>query len=283
MPIYRDIYDGPPNSFGGRTTKRYLVIHSTQNDASAEGEASYAKRRTDGISSHYYVDGDSIVQSLDTDLRAHHVGSTIGNNTGISYELVGFVSWSRSTWLARIAWPLLAAQIRKDCAAHGIVPRTLSVAQIQAGTMSGIITHNQARLAWGGTTHTDPGGNFPMDHLIGLLEEDDVELSDKVRTPEWARERWADLPETISVEAALASGYAHSRSGKDETYRQAGMLEGILAAVKGQDVLAAVKAELAKHDQAVKSTLADIAAAVAQVGTVPADQIVDEIARRLGE
>ena len=113
--------------------------------------------------------------------------------------------------------------------------------------------------------------------------EDDMKLTDRVRTPDWARQRWPDLPETITVETALASGYSHARSGKDETYRQRAMLEAILAAVKGQDVVDAVKAELARHDKQVADRLAEIAALVAKVGTVPAEKIVDEIARRLAE
>ena len=113
--------------------------------------------------------------------------------------------------------------------------------------------------------------------------EDDMKLTDKVRTPDWARQRWPDLPERITVETALASGYSHARSGKDETYRQTAILKAILAAVTDDDVVAAVREELAKHDKQVADRLAEIAALVAQVGTVPAEQIVDEIARRLAE
>jgi len=48
MPIYRDIYDGPPRHYGAqRTDKRYLAIHCTENTASAQAENSYAKRRAD--------------------------------------------------------------------------------------------------------------------------------------------------------------------------------------------------------------------------------------------
>src|SRR5690554_179240 len=169
MALYRDIYDGPPRSYQRtRTPKKWIVIHCTQNTASAANEASYAKRRTDSVSSHYYVDDREIVQSLDTDYVAHHVGSSTGNLHGISYEITGLIQWSRSRWLSSVAWDLLARQIRIDCAEHGITPRLLTVAQIRAG-QTGIITHNQARLAWGGTDHTDPGPNFPMDHLLSLV------------------------------------------------------------------------------------------------------------------
>src|SRR5690606_34749342 len=152
----------------------------TDNTASAEAENSYAKRRPDSVSSHYYVDHDSIVQSLDTDLRAFHAGSKIGNDRAIAYEITGLATLSEQKWLESVAWPLLVRQMRRDMAAHGIAPRRLTVEQMKAGRLSGVVTHNDMRLAWGGTDHTDPGPNFPMDHLLTLLnEEDDMPLTDE--------------------------------------------------------------------------------------------------------
>lgn len=192
MTIYQSIYDGPPNNHGSQSNKRYIAIHNTANDATAEEEASYAKRRTDSVSSHYYVDSNSIVQSLDTDLRAWHAGSSEGNSRAIAYEITGVNGWTRAQWLDRVAWDLLAGQIRKDCAAHGITARDLSVAQIRAGDLTGVITHNEMRLAWGGTTHTDPGPNFPMDHLIALInEEDDMQLDDRIDLRSNGKRLWA--------------------------------------------------------------------------------------------
>lgn len=179
MALYSGIYNGPPLHYGDtRTDKRYIAIHNTSNDATAEAEASYAKRREDSVSSHYYVDHDSIVQSLDTALRAFHAGSSTGNSRAISYEITGTNGKSRAWWLDNVAWLLLARQIAVDCRVHEIAPVALTVEQIKAGQLTGIITHNQMRLAWGGTTHTDPGPNFPMEHLLGLvqaeLEADDM-------------------------------------------------------------------------------------------------------------
>lgn len=170
MTIYPGIYAGPPRHYGNtRTTKRYVAIHNTANDATAEGEASYAKRREDSVSSHYYADNDSLLQSLDTALRAYHAGSTTGNSQAIAYEITGTNGKSRTWWLTNVAWPLLARQIAADCRAHDIEPRLLTVAEIKAGTRTGFITHDQMRQAWGGTTHTDPGPSFPLDHLLALV------------------------------------------------------------------------------------------------------------------
>lgn len=170
MGVTQSIYDGPPRGYTKRRTdKRWIVIHNTSNDASAEDEASYAKRRTDSVSSHYYVDGSSIVQSLDTDYRAWHVGSPEGNAGGIGYEITGTNAKSRAWWMDHVAWGLLAGQIRRDCAEHSIAPRLLSISQIRSGE-TGIITHDQARRAWGGTTHTDPGPGFPLDYLVDMVK-----------------------------------------------------------------------------------------------------------------
>jgi len=160
---YRQNSNGPVQS-----RKKYIVIHNTSNKASAEDEADYAQRRTDGVSSHYYVDKNSIRQTLDTDWCANHVGSSQGNVYGISYEITGTNSKSESWWLGNVAWSKLRDQIRHDCEEFGISPRALTIQQIKEGELTGIITHDQARRAWGHTTHTDPGPNFPMDMLTSV-------------------------------------------------------------------------------------------------------------------
>jgi hypothetical protein len=59
----------------------------------------------------------------------------------------------------------------RDCAKHSIPVRLLTVAQMQAGNVPGFVTHDLMRLAWGGTDHTDPGPGFPVDHLLGLVQQ----------------------------------------------------------------------------------------------------------------
>lgn len=172
MTIYQSIYSGPPRTYyHQQTRKRYIAIHNTSNTnlASAKDEASYAKRRTDKISSHYYADQLQIVQSLDTQLGASHAGSREGNRSAIAYEITGWNSFTRERWMSNVAWDVLAAQIGRDCREYGIAPRALTVAELSAGQLTGIITHDQMRRAWGGTDHTDPGPGFPMDHLVALV------------------------------------------------------------------------------------------------------------------
>lgn len=177
MPTYPEIFMGPGRNYtrdGTQpliTKKKYIVIHNTANArlASAVDEAAYATRRTDDTSSHYYCDKKQVIQSLDTDWMAWHVGSNTGNTRGISYEITGWNSFTRARWLSDVNWDALTTQIAKDVIAHRIDVQALTITQIKNGVYSGIITHDQARQAWGGTDHTDPGPNFPMDHLIGVV------------------------------------------------------------------------------------------------------------------
>lgn len=172
-PQYPDIpFIGPPRSYNATSyAKRYVVIHNTSNNASARGEAGYAMRRTDGTSSHYYQDRIELIQSLPTIYGANHVGSSMGNRYGIAYEITGVNGWSRAQWLANVAWPLISRQIARDMVRHRIPAQLLTVAQMRQGTPGGMVTHDQCRQAWGGTDHTDPGPNFPLDYLLALVQQ----------------------------------------------------------------------------------------------------------------
>lgn len=179
MPIYNEIWAGPGRNVkrvDGQpqlTTKWYITIHNTSNDATARGEAGYATRRTDGVGAHYFIDNLEVLQSTDTDQCVGHVGSAQGNTRGISYEITGFNSWSRETWLVNVAWHQLAAVIARDCKQFGIPVRLLSIDQMRAfsSSLKGFVTHDMCRRAWGGTDHTDPGPGFPMDHLMALVSD----------------------------------------------------------------------------------------------------------------
>ncbi|WP_200209105.1 peptidoglycan recognition protein family protein [Micromonospora coerulea] len=163
------IYLGPPRGYGkSGATKMYVAIHNTANDATPKAEANYAMNRTDSVSSHFYADPVTVVQSLDTSLDAWHAGSRTGNSRAIAWELVGGNAWTEAYWrkvIDRIA-PVLA----QVCKVHGITPQFLTTAQARDGKTTGFVTHNDMRIAWGGTTHTDPGPNFPKAYLVEAVK-----------------------------------------------------------------------------------------------------------------
>jgi N-acetyl-anhydromuramyl-L-alanine amidase AmpD len=291
MPIYSSIYDGPPNRYGDtKTTKKWIVIHNTSNDAPAVNEASYAKRRTDSVSSHYYVDGGRIIQSLNTDLRAFHVGSSTGNAGGIAYEITGTNAKSRSWWLTNVRWDLLAAQIRKDCAAHGITPRLLTVEEIKAGK-TGIMTHDQARRAWGGTDHTDPGPGFPMDHLLAQVKgdtqkEDSMELTDKIKLITGQDVGYSDTEWSVGFTLASTHYYVLQARNQLAAALAAGKKrdEAILAKLAGADtktILDAINRRAAEDANRDASLLAEVKNLAS--GGATADEIVAKLAERLAQ
>lgn len=152
-----------------------LAIHNTSNNASDTAEAAYATRRTDGVSSHFYGDRDSWTQSIDTKDRCGHAGSSQGNENAICFELTGANGWSRAQWLANIEWNLLgrvaAAVIRSHWPDGSFQVRRATVAEMKANPkVKALYGHDDMRRAWGGTTHTDPGPNFPWDHLIAVIK-----------------------------------------------------------------------------------------------------------------
>lgn len=168
---YADVpFIGPPHSYGTtQYAKRYGVLHCTASLASARQEADYGLRRTDGVSTHYVSDHVETIQCLRTEYGANHVGSQTGNRYGIAYEIRGLVGWDRKTWLNSVAWPVLVRQIARDCRRWDIPPVLLSIEQMRDGKSKGLVTHDMARRAWGGTTHTDPGAGFPLDYVLAAV------------------------------------------------------------------------------------------------------------------
>jgi hypothetical protein len=163
------------NSYRDADDRKFgIAIHATANTASDSNEASYATRRPDGTSAHLYADADSVTQSLDTEAKAGHAGSGTGNENAYAVEITGLNSWTRQQWLDRVAWDrlgyCLAWLIRNDPDLAGFQVRRASVAEMKANPkVRAFYGHNDMRLAWGGTDHTDPGGNFPWDRLLGAV------------------------------------------------------------------------------------------------------------------
>ena len=175
---YRDV-DG--DKFG-------IAIHDTSNDATDTGEADYATHRGDGISAHLYTDADSVTQSLDTKARAGHAGSRHGNENAVAVEITGTNSKSRAWWLAHVAWDRLGRAlgwlIVNDPDFRDFKIRRATVAEMKANPKTrAFYSHDQMRRAWGGTSHTDPGDNFPWDRLISATNAGIAAAGGRPSTP----------------------------------------------------------------------------------------------------
>lgn len=167
--------DGPP---------LWIVIHdmeASETATRAETTAAYFANPSDGrsVSSHYCADNDSIVQCVRLGDVAWTVGNRPGNNRGINWELSGFASQSRAQWLDSFGVAMfnrIAPYIRADAARYGIPLARRSVNELKA-FKPGITCHNDLRLAFGGTTHTDPGPNFPWDYFMNLLQQEGTPMT----------------------------------------------------------------------------------------------------------
>lgn len=247
MPLYDQVpYIGPPRSRRPQGTKYGITIHSTQNNASARDEANYAKSRTDFVSSHFYVDDKEIIQSLNTDYGANHAGASWPNDHCIAYEFCGLTSWSTSQWIDRINFDAAAQQMARDCKRWNIPARDMTVAQLR-NHERGFNTHNDCRLAFGGTDHTDPGGNFPLSYLINkvkdylgdnvtpeeLLKYDPNDPNKGFVNPDWRHD--SDTNKTIAVRTGWLFTLNEAHSGNVNSHANGIKLDAVLAALEGLD------------------------------------------------
>lgn len=168
--------DGPP---------LWIVFHdmeASENSTRAESTAAYFADPSDGrrVSSHYCVDDNSVVQCVRLKDSAWTVGNRPGNYRGINWELSGFASQTGGQWLDTFGINMLNQMKRiclRDMTTYNIPIRWLTDAQVK-DFQPGMTTHNQLRVCFGGTTHTDPGPNFPFNYVLKLFQEDDVALKD---------------------------------------------------------------------------------------------------------
>lgn len=177
----------PPHSLTkGRLAGQPTVvfIHTTEGSerrTSAEDGAAYDARRTDGTSTHFFVDQDSVVQCVLTTDEAH-AARAHGNDVGIQIEVCGKAGQSAAQW-ADAASAATIEQLAHLCVKlrakyPGRFPLVnLTPAQLRAGN-HGFAEHLDATKAWpeDGGTHTDPGPAFPWAALFARVKN--LELVD---------------------------------------------------------------------------------------------------------
>jgi hypothetical protein len=167
-----------------------LVVHSmeiAETATTAEACAAFFARTTVKASAHECVDDNSrVVCVLDKDVAYAAPGA---NHNGWHLELAGFARQTRAEWLDDYGRRMLtgpaAEAIAEKSQEHNIPLEFVDAAGLRAGRR-GVTTHNQVRLAFGKTDHTDPGPGFPMDVLLHAarnrlhppVEEDTVQFKD---------------------------------------------------------------------------------------------------------
>lgn len=122
--------------------ENYLVVHETANPgASAANHVNYWK--TSDYAVHYVMDldGSVVYHTMNDDRKAWHVGN--GNSHAVGIELCHATNQAdfNSQWNEAVKW----------CGDY---------LHSRGWDVSHMISHNEARLMWGGTDHTDPNAYF---------------------------------------------------------------------------------------------------------------------------
>lgn len=155
------------------------VIHSTEGpmvagNARALASNWFGRRSADGgagTSAHDIFDPAGGILMVPADHIAWHCGPG-GNGFTRGSEHCGYVALPREQWLSPAGQAMLDHSARFNAAAahrDGVLPRWLTIPQLRAHE-PGFCTHNDIRLAFGGTTHSDPGPNFPYDWYMQRVQ-----------------------------------------------------------------------------------------------------------------
>ena len=186
------------------------VVHSTEGpmsdgNARALAENWFGRPKSEGgagTSTTGIFDPSGSVRMLDEHTIPYHVGP-VGNPLCTGDEHCGSVNLTPEQWISARGQAMLDASAKvkaqraifrgwslADC-------RWLSVTEVARRTVRGFCTHNDVRLALGGTTHSDPGPNFPYSWYMGRIRywfqvltgaidpEEDMALSDEDKA--WLR------------------------------------------------------------------------------------------------
>lgn len=224
----------------------WIVVHDMEAGESsdrAENTAEYFRTMPDGrsVSSHYCVDSDSVIQCVRLKDTAYTVGN-IGNQLGINWELAGFARQTRAEWLdvfSQAMFRQMAPYVRADAQRYGIPLLRRTVAELRA-LVPGITSHNDLRLAFGGTTHTDPGAAFPWDVFLATIKEDDMPLTAADRDLIWGKKYrdYVPLPSGTRPERTVGELVALAREDAFHARAEAVAIKAVLAGLGNPDVAA---------------------------------------------
>jgi hypothetical protein len=238
------------------TVKRridYIVLHdmeAPEKSTTAEAVANYFASTANKTSCHYCVDSDSIVQCVRENDIAYHAPP---NHHSIGVEHAGYARQTRAQWLDAFGVKMLALSaglVRDLCAKYDIPLVFLSVADLKAGKR-GITTHANVSKAFGQSTHTDPGTNFPIDYYMDLLrgDDDEMELSDTVTIPSTYSSSVAGVGGKISLTTFYRRVYEWAYTAQRDAAVARSLAEKSAAAgrpLTAEEIEAAVKDALAE-------------------------------------
>lgn len=162
----------PASHFGEiiRDSVDLLVIHTAecrQSSTSAEAVGAYFGMHSTGVSAHYSLDLNSIVQCVHEAFIAWAAGHE-GNLRGIHFELAGFAKETDADWASDNNQSMLAllSPLLADVAARWNIPLVWVDATGLLAGQRGVTTHEEISKAWKQSNHHDPGNGCPIDSVI---------------------------------------------------------------------------------------------------------------------
>lgn len=171
-----------PNKYPGRRRPlRLIVWHSTEGSevkgSAYNVAAGWFAKATSKVSAHIVADDGSdsrypsgICECVYPGDTAWHCGNA--NADGYGVEIVGKASQSGCDWndeFSRASIVNACEWLKWNDQLKYIPPRWLSNEELRNGA-AGHVTHHQVAVVLGGSTHTDPGKDFPFSLVMSLLE-----------------------------------------------------------------------------------------------------------------
>ena len=151
----------------------FIVIHDmemAEKGTTAESCAQFFHTSDTKASAHFCVDSNSIVQCV----REHDIAYHAPPNThSIGIEHAGYARQDRTEWLDDFGQAMLrlsAGLMAELLVKYNLPAEFLSPDELRAGKR-GITTHANVSKAWGQTTHTDPGPDFPIGWYMDRVNE----------------------------------------------------------------------------------------------------------------
>ncbi|OFP20313.1 hypothetical protein HMPREF2998_07950 [Corynebacterium sp. HMSC065A05] len=159
------------NNDSGTTSdpRRVLVAHTFEGrDLDAAAMARYQQQPSAGGSYHLVIDKDGTTARENDDEFMPWAAFPTGNRIGYHFSLAGRAAFTRDQWINRPAQlTKLAEVLAAYSMAYGIPLIRRNAEGVRAGQW-GVCGHAEISGAFHESDHTDPGVNFPYDHVLNL-------------------------------------------------------------------------------------------------------------------
>lgn len=150
-----------------------IVIHTmemAEKGDTAESCANYFKKKSSGVSAHFCVDNNSIVQCVrEKDVAWAAPGA---NSDGLQIEHAGRAAQKAVDWSDTYSKSMLklSAELAAGLCEDWKIPARFILAPGLAAGLRGVTTHAEVSKAFGLSAHWDPGVNFPIESYIHQIK-----------------------------------------------------------------------------------------------------------------